>query len=833
VRPMRHLTSAVTVATLAFGMLAGASPAGASSPGFHATWVAQSAYATGQPGQVIQMSAVYANTGDEPWIRGQLGTRQADFGTNNPRDNTALSAAGWAAGQGWLTSNRFAAQSNDLVATGQTGSWVWNAKVPTGIPTGDVFFYGNPVIDGVAWMEDYGFFLKVTVQAGPVTITQTLPASPSTTTTPVVQGLGAGAACAVTINDGAVAIASGTSDGSGNFSISVGPLAAGSHNLSASSLCSGNAFRGSANVVVYTVTTTGAGGGGAGAATSLNTREILITFGQCVSPASTAGGFNTVGANDATNIANYNLDGGGAGVGLTRVTMNGDNASVTVLTTAALANPSGHTIVVSNVINCSLGAIATITAPFIVNDQNAPSLSVVSASALSAGTTTAVTAEWNEPVGTAGSPATCSGTYNIDGIAATSSGHPSTSPSGQRQCTLTAGTALAAGTTHTLQATNEKDQGNNTQSPNPQSISFTVATIANLVISSMSGTAENVITISWNGSVSPATGTPTCTSPTPAGIACAVGAPADGVASHQDVTLTTPFSVAGCSGGPTSCVISVSITGVTGPGGATMVPATQSSTATIFKDTTPPTISTAAQIGTTQNTFDLTWSEKVSAPLACVAGATCAIRIKDGTNAIVASTIANENAGVSLTISACDNVAADKLTRLTLLANGAAYATCAGAAATLPGANYTITVDAAVVNDLASTPNPNTGPASTALTVVDSTNPTVVGAVVAGNCGAGQPCTNFTFTFSEKMATTGAGSVLDTSHYKLNTQAITGVATINPAGTVVTLVLTSNAPCAGPGACAESFTITGATDASLQANVTSPNPFVFNFTRTP
>ncbi len=830
-RRMKVLTTTVIAATLAIGMLAGATPASAVNPGFHAAWVAQSAYATAQPGQVIQMSAVYQNTGDQPWIRGQLGTRQANFATNNPRDNTTLYDAGWSAGQGWLSSNRFAAQANDLVATSQSASWIWNAKVPSGTPSGDVLFWGNPVVDGVSWMEDYGFFLKVTVQAGPVTITQTLPPSPSTVTTPVVQGLGAGSVCAVTINDGSVAVASGNSDGSGNFSISVGPLATGSHSLSASALCAGNVFRGSANSVGYTVSTTG-GGGGSGAATALNTREILVTFGQCVTPAGTPGGFNTAGPNDATNPLNYSLDGGGAGVGITRVTMGGDNASVTILTTAALANPSGHTIVVSNVTNCSLGAVSTITAPFIVNDLSAPTLSQVTASALAAGTTTAVTVQWSEPVGTAGSPATCIGTYNIDGISAAASGHPSTSPTDQRSCALTAGLALAAGTTHTLQATNEKDQGANTQSGNPSSISFTVATVSNLALASMSGTTETVITIAWNGSVTPATGAPTCQTPTLNGIACSVGAPADGVPSHQDLTLTLPFAVAGCSGGPTSCVIGVSITGVTGPGGAVMVPGVQSSTATIFKDTTPPTVVSATQVGTTQNTFDLTWSEKVSAPLACVAAGTCAIRITDGTSAIVASSIANENAGVSLTISACDNVAADKITRFTLLANGAAYATCAGAAATLPGANYTLTLAAAVVNDVASTPNPS-GAGSVGLTIVDSTNPTAVGAIVAGNCGAGQPCTNFTFTFSEKMATSGAGSVLDISHYKLNTLAIVGVVTVNPAGTVVTLVLTSNAPCAGPGACAESFTITGATDASLQANVTSPNPFVFNFSRTP
>jgi len=830
-RGAKILTTAVTVSAVALSLLVSAIPASATTTGFHAAWVAQSAYATAQPGQVIQMSTSYQNTGDQPWIQGRLGTSQANFATAAPRDNTTLFTAGWAAGQGWLAPNRYAAQANALVVTSQLGSWAWTAKVPAGTPAGDVFFYGVPVIDGVGFMEDYGFFLKVTVQAGPVTITGTLPASPSTSSIPIVQGSGAGGSCAVTVYDGSIAVGSGTSDSSGTFSLSAGPLGAGSHNLTASSVCAAGLFLGAANTFVYQVTGTPTAGGTAAA---LNTREIQVNFGQCVSPAGTPGGFNTAGTNDATNPLNYNLNGLGAGVGITRITMNGDNASVTVFTTAALPNPSGDTIVVSTVTACTGSVLATITAPFVVNDASAPAMAVVSASALAAATTTAVTVQWTEPIGTAGAPATCVGTYAIDSVTAISAGHPTTSPTGQRQCALTAGTGLTAGTTHTLSATSEKDQGNNTQSPNPQSISFTVATIGTLTLSSGTGSTETVVTLNWNGTIDPTTGTPTCTSPTLVAIACSQGAPASASPSQQDITLTTPFAIAGCATFST-CAVGISITGVTGLGGTpTMVPGTQSTTATITKDTTAPTLASASQVGTTQNTFDLIWSEKVSGPLACVAGGTCAIRILNGSSAIIASSISNENAGVSLTINACDNVAGDTKTRLTLTANGAAYAACAAAAAILPGANDTLTIAAAAVNDLAGTPNPNTAGGPVALAVNDTVQPTLVSGVPgAGQCGAGQPCKVFVFTFSEKMSATAT----NIANYKLNNSAVSGTPTINLAGTVVTLTLLADAPCAGAGPCAESFLLSNLTDASTAplsgGQPTSPSPIVVPFNRTP
>ena len=217
-RISRILTASVTAFALAFSMLASTIPANAASnPGFHAAWLAQSAYATGAPGQVIQMSAVYQNTGDSPWIKGQLGTSQANFSTAAPRGNTTLSDAGWSAGQNWLSANRYAAQANDLVATGQLGSFVWSAKVPATQAAGVTAFYGIPVIDGQTFMEDYGFFLNLTVGAGTVLISTTAPASPAANGQPIITGTGGGNACTVTIFDGSTAVATTTSDASGNF----------------------------------------------------------------------------------------------------------------------------------------------------------------------------------------------------------------------------------------------------------------------------------------------------------------------------------------------------------------------------------------------------------------------------------------------------------------------------------------------------------------------------------------------------------------------------------------------------------------------------------------
>lgn len=813
----RLLAVTATTASIAFSLVAGALPAGAAIPGFHAAWVAQSAYASASAGQVVQMSAVYQNNGEEPWVKGTVG-RQANFGAGStkdpayPRDTTAYAA--WSTGQSWLANNRFAAQANDLVATSQLGSWIWSVKVPAGQPAGDVLFHGTPVVDGTTWMEDYGFFLKVTVSAGPVVITTSDPPSPSALATPTLSGTGAGGACTVTIFDGSASVATTTSDAAGSFSATVGPLAVGNHPFTATADCAGT-FKGSGGTFVYTVLS----GPPAGQASASNTREIVFNFGQCVQPASSAGVFNTSGANDATNIANYSVDGGATAI--TRVTMDASNQSVTILTTAPMGNPSGHTLVASNVAPCSGSILSDQTAAFTVNDTTSPAISSVTASAVTGGNTTDVVVLWSEPSGS--NATTCVGTYSIDSITvAANNGHPDTSPTGQRQCALVAAAPLNAGTVHTLAVVNETDQGANAQTPNPTSRSFSVSTIPNLAITSASAIAEAKVRVTWNGSVDPASGAPTCLSPGSNAIGCSSAAASTGDPKQMDVTLVTPWSVAPCGDGRTSCAITMSFSGYTGPGGTPLMsPVTQTRTVSIVKDTTKPTMTAAVQVGTTQNTFDVTWSEDVT-PQGCNT-TTCQFRIKSGST-VIASTKPGEGSTADLGVS---QPATNKV-RLT-------------ATSALTAGSYTLEAIAGAVQDTSLGTNPNLL-ATRTLSVVDSVRPTFVafapgdtdGDTVA-DCSAGEACRTFTFQFSEKMVVTpnATGSITNPSTYRLNGQPISGLLSVNGAWTIATLTLTAPADApVGPN----QFQIVGAKDVGgnlIIDNLTGASTVNIGFTRTP
>jgi hypothetical protein len=105
----------------------------------------------------------------------------------------------------------------------------------------------------------------------------------------------------------------------------------------------------------------------------------------------------------------------------------------------------------------------------------------------------------------------------------------------------------------------------------------------------------------------------------------------------------------------------------------------------------------------------------------------------------------------------------------------------------------------------------------------DSWRPTVASFAQA-SC-AGTACRTLTITYSEKMATTGAGSVIDMSHYTLNGAAASGTASIDSTGTVVTITLTATPPLG-----ANQIAITGVTD--KVGNLINPNPTLENFTRT-
>jgi hypothetical protein len=273
-----------------------------------------------------------------------------------------------------------------------------------------------------------------------------------------------------------------------------------------------------------------------------------------------------------------------------------------------------------------------------------------------------------------------------------------------------------------------------------------------------------------------------------------------------DITYGTDvFTVSGCNtSGQTSCALTFTVTGETGAGGETQNPPSQVLTATAVKDTTGPTLTGVTQSDTTQMVFNAVWSENVTAPQACNT-TTCPIRIMSGSTIVASTAVAD--GGILLTAS---GTGTDNKTLLT-------------AASAVPGGAYTLTAGAGVVTDLSPQLNANLA-ASIPMAVTDTTRPTVTGAPSGTDCTAGNPCKTFTFTYSEKMKTSGSGSVIDTSHYTLNGAAVSGTASVDSTGTIVTLVLTANAP-----AGANQFQVNGVTDTS--GNLINPNPTLINFTR--
>ena len=127
-----------------------------SDAGYHSRFAAQSAYPTLDPGQTSgPLTLTFTNTGSKPWTKGAAG-QQANLGINlDDRTWAGLSV-------GWLTPDRPAAQTEAVVATGQSGTFTFQVKAPAA--AGVYLIHLRPVVDGTVWMEDEGVFLVVTVR---------------------------------------------------------------------------------------------------------------------------------------------------------------------------------------------------------------------------------------------------------------------------------------------------------------------------------------------------------------------------------------------------------------------------------------------------------------------------------------------------------------------------------------------------------------------------------------------------------------------------------------------------------------------------------------------
>src|SRR6267143_579277 len=122
---------------------------------YHSRWVSESAFPTLRVGQMSgPLSIAFRNAGSLAWIRGTLG-QEARLAVN--QDD-----AQWAAlGVNWLSANRVAPQTEATVVPGGIGTFTFQVRAP--MTPGLYAIHLRPVIDAVAWMEDEGVFLYISV----------------------------------------------------------------------------------------------------------------------------------------------------------------------------------------------------------------------------------------------------------------------------------------------------------------------------------------------------------------------------------------------------------------------------------------------------------------------------------------------------------------------------------------------------------------------------------------------------------------------------------------------------------------------------------------------
>jgi hypothetical protein len=135
--------------------------------GRHAAWYGQSGYPTLCAGQRSTATVAFYNSGSIGWVRGRMG-EVAYLGTWGPEPGqdspTALGGDGQLStpNTGWPRYNRIAMQPADYVGPGQTAWFQFTIAAPTS--PGTYKLYLRPLIEGAAWLEDYGVFWVVTVR---------------------------------------------------------------------------------------------------------------------------------------------------------------------------------------------------------------------------------------------------------------------------------------------------------------------------------------------------------------------------------------------------------------------------------------------------------------------------------------------------------------------------------------------------------------------------------------------------------------------------------------------------------------------------------------------
>jgi hypothetical protein len=151
-------------------------------PGFHAAWYGQSGYMSLCPGERSTATVAYYNTGSRGWISGRmgevayLGTWDSEPGQDQP---SILGGDGQRGSPptGWPRFDRAAVQPAAYVGPGQIAWFQFALQAPS---TPGTYRLGiRPVVEGAAWLEDYGVFWVVTVLSADGTTPPPTPPSPA------------------------------------------------------------------------------------------------------------------------------------------------------------------------------------------------------------------------------------------------------------------------------------------------------------------------------------------------------------------------------------------------------------------------------------------------------------------------------------------------------------------------------------------------------------------------------------------------------------------------------------------------------------------------------
>src|SRR5688500_11684740 len=251
---MRRIVTAITAASLAFSLVAMATPANAAVPGYDSAYAGESAFLNLNQGQTGTFTVFFANTGSTSWVRGtstqvDLAACLEDKVTCNAQDASEAPF-----NSGWLSATRYATTTQTTVAPGQIGTFTYNVMVPATQASGTYRFNGAVVLASTgADIHNEGYYQDVTVGSptGAATITSLTPSSGTAAGGTSVTIAGSGIVCTPAFPTVTFGSATATVTSCGSTALTfVSPAGA----IGASSVTVTNSGAPASNALTYTYT---------------------------------------------------------------------------------------------------------------------------------------------------------------------------------------------------------------------------------------------------------------------------------------------------------------------------------------------------------------------------------------------------------------------------------------------------------------------------------------------------------------------------------------------------------------------------------------------------